>query len=216
MLWISTASGEKVKFRRNKFLQLSSFLFLCVWCWTLIDVADLMNWSLENIPVFILIASLIYTYKKFQFSDLSYLLILCFLSLHIYGAKFIYAHNPLGEWIREEFSTSRNMYDRIVHFCFGLMLSYPMREVCMNRLHLSKKISVLLPVMACLALSALYEIVESIFVGIFFPEQGANFLGHQGDEWDAQKDMALATVGSLCFVLLIRFVKYRQDRERKL
>jgi putative membrane protein len=27
--------------------------------------------------------------------------------------------------------------------------------------------------------------------------QGAAYLGAQGDEWDAQKDMALATLGSI-------------------
>lgn len=214
ILLISTSSGEKVKFRKNKFLQLSCILFLGIWCWTLIDVADLMNWCLENIPVFLLVGFLIYTYRKFQLSDLSYLLILCFLSSHIYGAKFIYAHNPLGELIQENLNTDRNIYDRIVHFLFGLLISYPIREVCMNYLHLSKKISLLLPIMACLALSALYEIIESIFVGLFFPEQGANFLGHQGDEWDAQKDMALATVGAVCFCVLIRFLKTRQTKNR--
>ena len=57
------------------------------------------------------------------------------------------------------------------------------------------------------AFAGFYEVIEWIAASVVDPEAGAAFLGTQGDVWDAQKDMALAIVGSLvvlCIVWLSR------------
>ena len=45
--------------------------------------------------------------------------------------------------------------------------------------------------------SHIYELIEWGAAEMFGGELGAAYVGTQGDEWDAQKDMALATVGTL-------------------
>lgn len=153
--------------------------------------------------VLLLVSLLIITYRQFTFSDWSYICIFLFLPLHMYGAAYIYDQNPLGAWLQEQYGSSRNNYDRIVHFAFGLLLAYPMREFCLNYVKLSPTASWVFPVMFSLALGAFYEVIEWILAAVIFPDQGARFIGMQGDEWDAQKDMALAFVGSFCGVSLI-------------
>lgn len=208
MFNISTASSpDKLDFRKNKVLQFTSLLFFCIWCWTLIDVADMTNWTLENVPVFVCVAALVVTYRRFRFSDLSYICFCIFLALHIYGAKHIYAMNPFGAWLQELLGTSRNHYDRIIHFVFGLLIFYPARDLCLNYLKLSPRLSLTIPVLICLSLGSLYEVLEWVVVDIFFPEHGVNFLGIQGDVWDPQKDIFLAMIGAVCSALLVIFIK---------
>ena len=101
-----------------------AFILLFAFCWTnsLVGTTDLNNWFLENTLVFIFLAFLVLTYKRYQFSDLSYLLICVYLCLHVYGSKYTYAENPFGYWLRDVFHSRRNFYDRIVHFSFGFCL----------------------------------------------------------------------------------------------
>ena len=42
---------------------------------------------------------------------------------------------------------------------------------------------------------------------------GAAFLGTQGDEWDAHRDMALAGIGGLIAILLV-YARNRSTRDR--
>jgi putative membrane protein len=177
-------------------------IFAAFWVWTLSDAVTLTTGRLENVPVLLLLGFLLGTYPRFRFSDLSYGMILAFLMLHIYGAQYLYPHNPFGEWLRVQFSFSRNPYDRLVHFAFGLLMAYPLREVSLKGLKLSSALSWWMPILVVLALSAVYEMLEWLLVLFLSPEQGSAFLGMQGDPWDAQKDMALAFVGSLVLVVL--------------
>jgi putative membrane protein len=57
--------------------------------------------------------------------------------------------------------------------------------------------------MTILGLSGLWEIIESWVARIVQPELGINYLGSQGDVWDAQKDMIAALDGSLLCVGLL-------------
>ena len=95
------------------------------------------DWALENVLVFCFLATMIATYRGFPFSDLSYLLIFLFLSLHEWGAHYKYSDVPLGEWMKPWLHTQRNHYDRVIHFGFGLMLSYPMQEICIRVLRVT-------------------------------------------------------------------------------
>ena len=53
-----------------------------------------------------------------------------------------------------------------------------------------------------LAFSAIYELIEWAVAETVDPAAGVAFLGAQGDIWDAQKDMALAGLGSLLAMIL--------------
>ncbi len=165
------------------------------------------NWWLENALVFISLGVLFAAYKKYQFSDLSSLFMFIFLCLHIYGAKYTYAENPFGYWLMEYFDTARNHYDRIVHFSFGFLLAYPMRELFLSWLKFPKWVAWALPVEVTLSISAFYELIEWGIADIFFQEQGIAFLGTQGDPWDAQKDIFLATLGAILATSLVSLIK---------
>jgi putative membrane protein len=81
------------------------YILLFALCWTnsIVGTTDINNWFLENTLVFIFLFFLILSYKKYQFSDLSYLLICVYLCLHVYGSKYTYAENPFGYWLRDIF-----------------------------------------------------------------------------------------------------------------
>lgn len=186
-----------VRFGRNRTLQAIVVAYATVWIATAIQPKYPSDWLLENLLVFAFVGLLVASYRSFQFSNVSYALIALFLALHAYGAHSTYAETPFGFWLRDRFDLSRNHYDRIVHFAFGLLLTYPVRELGLRRAHLRAAWSWWVPFLIVLALSADYELVESWVARIVSPELGDAYLGTQGDGWDAQKDMNAAQVGSL-------------------
>ncbi len=178
-----------------------------LWVSTLIGTTDIKNWILENALVFICLGILAATYKRYQFSDLSYLLLFIYLCLHVYGAMHTYAENPFGYWLKDTFNLARNPYDRIVHFSFGFLLAYPMREIFISWLQFPAWVGWMLPIEITLSISGLYELIEWAVADIFFPEQGVAYLGSQGDVWDAQKDMFLATLGAILATSIVSLIK---------
>jgi putative membrane protein len=167
------------------------------------------DWALENGVVVAFLAALALTYKRFAFSDLSYLMIVVYLSVHEFGAHYKYSDVPLGEWLKPLLHTTRNHYDRIAHFSFGFLLSYPMREVAIRSLRVSGRWLYFLPVECTLAFSAIYEMLEALMANILTPERGEEFVGMQGDQWDSQEDMFMAGLGSLAAVLIMAAVMKR-------
>jgi putative membrane protein len=155
------------------------------------------DWLLEHLVTFAAVAAVAAAWRRFVFSNLSLALVALLLALHTYGAHYTYSETPLGDWLRDRFGLARNPYDRVVHFAFGLLATYPWREICLRELHLHRLGSWRIPVLASTTVSASYELVESWAARIVAPELGTAFLGTQGDEWDAQKDMAAALAGSL-------------------
>ena len=103
----------------------------------------------------------------------------------------------------------RNHYDRIVHFSFGFLLAYPMRELFLVALKWPPWVAWVLPIELTMSVSALYELVEWGVADVFFPAQGAAFLGTQGDVWDAQKDIMLAFTGAVLATSLVSLIKRR-------
>ena len=200
-------SKEKTPFKSNRWVQVFLIIFLAIWANSLIGTTDISNWFLENILVFGFLAFLFGTYKKFQFSDLTYLLICIYLCLHVYGSKHTYADNPFGFWLQDALDLSRNHYDRIVHFSFGFLLAYPMREMFLKWLKFPSWVAWLLPIEIVLSVSGFYEIIEWLVADIFFAAQGDAYLGTQGDVWDAQKDIALATVGAILATTIVSSIK---------
>jgi putative membrane protein len=200
-------------FRENRFLQAVAACYGVVFAWSAIAPKYRADWLLEMSLAFVFIAVLIVTHRRFVFSNLSYALIAAFLSLHTYGAHYTYSESVFGDWLEDAFALSRNHYDRIVHFGFGALLVYPMRELARRVLHLRGGWSYAVPWLTALALSAGYEIVEGWTARLISPELGTAFLGTQGDEWDAQKDMSLANTGSLLTLALVALYQRRTGRE---
>ena len=207
MSFSNAISEFRTPFKKNRWLQVMLLLFLSLWGVTWMHTTDVANWILENALVFVFLGYLIFTLKKHQFSDLSYLLIFIYLCLHIYGAMYTYAENPFGYWLMETYDLPRNHYDRIVHFSFGFLLAYPMRELFIIHLKFAKWVGWALPIEITLSISALYELVEWAVADVFFKEQGMAYLGTQGDIWDAQKDIFLATLGALLATTIVSGLK---------
>ncbi|HSR37892.1 MAG TPA: DUF2238 domain-containing protein [Phnomibacter sp.] len=200
-------SKTRTAFRKNYWLQLFMIVFLAIWASTLIGTSDINNWYLENTLTILFLLFLVFSYRKYVFSDTSYLLICIYLCLHVYGSKYTYAENPLGYWLQDVFHTSRNHYDRIVHFSFGFLLAYPMREMFLKWLKYPSLVSWILPIEITLSISAFYELIEWAVADIFFKAQGDAYLGTQGDIWDAQKDIFLAFSGAILATTIVSAIK---------
>lgn len=168
-----------------------------LWIWLAIDPLNRRDWLLENLLVLTLIPLLLLTYRRFEFSLTSYGLIGLFLVLHAFGAHYTYAEVPLGYWLQHLWGLSRNPFDRIAHFAYGALLAYPIREWLMRQTGLRGWWAYALPVCIVLAQSGFFEVLEAIVAMIVSPELGTVYLGTQGDEWDAQHDMAAALGGSV-------------------
>jgi len=173
------------------------------WLWAAIAPLSRQDWLLENLLVMATAALLLGTRRHFSFSARSYWLLGVFLALHIYGSHYTYSQTPLGYWLGAQLGFERNHYDRLVHFAFGLLLIYPLRELLQHAAGLCGKWLTLLSLATVMALSGLYEQVEMLAALVVAPDLGTAFLGTQGDEWDAQKDAGLAILGALLASLLI-------------
>ena len=208
MLKFSIAISDfRTPFKNNYWLWVFCVVFLSVWLNTFLGNTDIKNWFLENTLTFIFLFFLISTFKKFQFSDVSYVLICVYLCMHVYGSKYTYAENPFGYWLKDQLHLSRNHYDRIVHFSFGFLLAYPMREMFLKWLKYPTWVSWLLPIEITLSVSAFYELIEWAVADVFFPAQGDAYLGTQGDIWDAQKDIFLAFSGAIIATTIVSAIK---------
>ena len=207
MAFTIAISKERTHLKNNIWQKTFIVFFLVNWINSYVGNTDTANWILENTLVFIFLGFLIFTYKKFIFSDLSYLLICIYLCLHVYGSKYTYAENPFGYWLKDAFDLSRNHYDRIVHFSFGFLLAYPMREMFLKWLKFPSWVAWTLPIEITLSISAFYELIEWAVADVFFKAQGDAYLGTQGDIWDAQKDIFLAFTGSIIATTIVTIVK---------
>ncbi len=207
MAFTIAISDERIPLKKNTWLKIFIAFFIINWINSYVGNTDTANWILENTLVFVFLGFLLVTYKKFIFSDLSYLLICVYLCLHVYGSKYTYAENPFGYWLKNALDLSRNHYDRIVHFSFGFLLAYPMREMFLKWLKFPNWVAWTLPIEITLSVSGFYELIEWLVADVFFKAQGDAYLGTQGDIWDAQKDIFLAFIGSIIATTIVSVVK---------
>lgn len=187
-------------------------LFSAAWVWAAIKPVYPHDWLLENLLVFFFVPVIILAVRHFRLSDLSCTLITAFLVMHVTGSHYTYAEVPLGYEMQRWFGADRNMYDRLVHFSFGLLLAYPMREFFLQVTRTGGPWSYWLPMELVLAFSAIYEIIEWRVAERVDPSAGLAFLGAQGDIWDAQKDMLLAGVGAMLGMSIAVLIHWRHDR----
>ena len=175
---------------------------------------DMMgDWLLENLLVVVLLAALAITYRKYPLSNTSYWMVFLFLCVHEWGAHHKYADVPLGEWMKGWLHTTRNHYDRVAHFAFGVFFAYPFHEVLHRWAGVRDGWQFYLPVETLLAAGAFYEIVEAIVASIVSPEAGEAFVGLQGDMWDAQKDIALGAIGAAITMAVLYIHRKARNEE---
>ena len=168
-----------------------------IWIIAAIKPVNRGAWLLENILLFVGVGWLAFTFKTWRLSDTSYELIFVYLVLHVIGAHYTYSRTPGGNFLGRIFGSNRNSYDRVVHFSFGLLLFYPWRETALLSMGVSPAQGSLIAVLIIGAVSAIYEIVEWGAALIVNPPDAIDYIGAQGDFFDAQKDMACAFAGAL-------------------
>ena len=166
-------------------------------------------WGANVLPI-IFVAILVLTYRRFPLSNASYVLISLWLTLHTVAVHYTYPKVPLGFWLDQWFHFQRNHFDRIVHFAFGFFLTLPLEEVFRRAGKVKGWLLPYLVVITILGFSAFWEITEAWVGQVAHPDVENALVGHQGDVWDPQRDMAAALYGSLLcvgFLALIRKVK---------
>lgn len=179
------------------------------------------DWYVEHILVLAVLLVLWAIYRKLPFSRLSWTLVFLFLYLHELGAHYTYSKVPYDTWcqqwlgfsLNETFGWQRNHFDRAVHFLYGFLLAYPIREMFLSLANARGFWGYFLPLDLTLSTSALYELIEWAAAEVFAGEIGQAYLGTQGDVWDAHKDMALATLGALIAMLITLAVNWRHQRD---
>jgi putative membrane protein len=182
------------------------------WVIMAISPNDRSDWWMENVLVFLAVALLVFSYKPFPLSRVSYTCIFVFLVLHALGAHYTYAQVPYQQWF-PSLAGGRNHFDRLVHFSYGLLLAYPIREMFLRIGNVRGFWGYFLPLDLTMSTSMLYELIEwgaAVTVG---SELGAAYLGTQGDIWDAHKDMALASLGALISMCITAMVNRRMQRD---
>src|SRR6185436_18715891 len=164
---------------------------------------DRLTWWMEVAPFLIALPVLLATYRRFRFTELVYVLIALHACVLFLGGHYTYAEVPLGFWAQRVLGLARNDYDRVGHFFQGFVPALVTREVLLRRTPLrTGGWLTFLVLSVCLAVSALYELVE--WGAAVMLHQGADaFLGTQGDPWDTQEDMATCLVGAIAALVLL-------------
>jgi putative membrane protein len=199
----TSASAIQRVARPNTGLRIIAVVFGLFWAALGISPLNRVGWLLEHTPTLIGVTILVRTYRTVPLSNTSYLLIGFFAALHSIGAHYGYAEVPAGHWTRETFGLERNHYDRVVHFAFGFLLAFPVREFLIKATTLRQTWTYYLPVEVIVATSGIYEVLEMFVAMTIRPDMGVLYLGAQGDAWDAQKDIGMAAIGSVLMMTLV-------------
>jgi len=185
-------------------------IFVLALAWSAIRPHDYFTWWLEVFPALIGVVLVVATANRFPLTPLLLTLLVIHAMILMLGGHYTYAEVPLGFWMERAFGFTRNNYDRIGHFAQGFVPAIVAREILIRRDVVRKREWLLVIVVAiCLAISALYELLEWQ-VAIHTGSKGDAFLGTQGDVWDTQEDMATALVGAITALLVLSRVHDRQ------
>lgn len=192
------------------------FIFIMVLILASIKPLEYASYGLHQLGTALMLVFLIYIQKKVGLSFIAFSLYIGFLIIHILGAHYLYSYVPYNEWLMHNFGIDlnaqmgweRNMYDRLVHFAYGLLL-YPffLRIIQFYLPQLSERVLFLIVVQFVMATSLIYEWIEWSIAINLSPEAAENYNGQQGDIWDAHKDMLFATLGSMITGIVMLYRK---------
>jgi putative membrane protein len=205
----------------HRYLGILAALFAVVWIALAIAPWHRADWALENALVVVFVVAVALTYRKLTLSRISYTLIFIFLCLHEVGAHYTYAEVPYDHWFQSltggTFNSlvgwERNNFDRVIHFSYGLLLAYPIREVFWRVAQARGFWSYFLPLDITMSTSMMFELFEWIAAELFGGDLGQAYLGTQGDVWDAHKDMALASLGAVIAMGITFAINARWQRD---
>ncbi len=161
-------------------------------------------WFVEIFPIAVIFFTLVFTYKYFQFSNIAYSFMMVLLILHTIGAHYTFANVPFG-YITELFNFERNHFDRMAHFSVGFY-AYPMAEFLLKKNLATFKTVLFFALFFIMSVAGAYEIIEWWFAVAEGGDVGIEFLGSQGDVWDAQKDMLADTLGAIFSLIVFYFI----------
>jgi putative membrane protein len=185
-------------------------VYLLVLGWSAYHPADGFTWFLEVLPALLGLAVLLYTRRSFPLTPLAYLLVLAHSIILMVGGHYTYAEVPLFDWLGEWFGWSRNNYDKVGHLAQGFIPALLAREILLRKAVVAERGWLnFLVVCFCIALSAVYELVEW-WVALLSEEAADAFLGTQGYVWDTQSDIAWALLGAVLSLLLLGRMHDRQ------
>jgi putative membrane protein len=200
-----------MKFLPRDPFQRGAFLFFLVFFFCSCLAPPYPDYLLmQHVPTVVAALLLGYLSNRFVIVRFNFFLIVLFLTLHTLGARYLYSYLPYDAWaeqllginITETFGFERNHYDRLVHFSYGLLLVLPIQDLERRHLNLPSSLSGWLAIEFIIATSAIYELIEWLIAVVFTPDWAESFLGQQGDVFDAQKDIALATLGAILSVCI--------------
>jgi putative membrane protein len=186
---------------------------LVVILWSRWRPYDPFTWWLEVSPALAGLALLLGTYRRFRFTTLCYTLIAIHICVLCVGGHYTYARVPFFDYLRPLFAWQRNNYDRVGHLMQGFVPAIIAREVLL-RLQVLRRTKWLpfLVLSICLAISALYELIEWC-TALLSGAAANDFLGSQGDVWDTQEDMCCALVGALVALVSLSALHNRAIRK---
>jgi len=199
------------------YLLILAILFAIWWVVMAIHPYNRQDWLLENVLAVAAVVVLGVFHQRLLFSRVSYTLIFLFMCLHQVGAHYTYAEVPYDVWFQHVTGRTfnslvgweRNNFDRIVHFAYGLLLAYPVREIFLRVVNVRGFWGYFLPLDLTMSTSMLYELIEWGAAMVFGGELGQTYLGTQGDIWDAHKDMALASLGAVIAMGITAILNWR-------
>ncbi len=190
-----------MSFVRAYFPHILFVLYLILMIWLGIDPYSRETWFAENLPIWIVVAGLALSFPKFRFSNTAYFLMWFFLCFHTIGGHYSFSRVPF-DFFNDLIGSERNNFDRVGHFLVGVF-AYPMAELYQRKKWVSNTATaVLIGILAVGTWAGFYEVVEMIYAVNYGGEQAADFLGSQGDIWDAQKDIAMDLLGGTLFGLI--------------
>lgn len=205
----------------RRYLLVLAVLFGLWWTALAIHPWHRSPWLLENVLAVMAAGLLAGYHHRLLFSRVSYTLIFVFMCLHQVGAHYSYAEVPYDVWFQNVTGRTfnslvgwqRNNFDRVVHFAYGLLLAYPVREIFLRVVNVRGFWGYFLPLDLTMSSSMLFELLEWAAAALFGGGLGQTYLGTQGDEWDAHKDMALASLGALVAMGITAAINWRYQRD---
>ena len=183
--------------------------YVVLFIWGAIGPYDRTVWWVENVPIVMVVVTLVVLYiRGVRFSALAYILMSILPYWHTIGGHYTFERVPF-DWFSRAFGFERNMYDRIGHFSVGFY-AFGIAEYLIVRKRMSVAMACLFALFAISFVAMSYELIEWVYAAYGGnAEAGADFLGSQGDIWDAQKDMLMDTLGGVASILLYLALRSR-------
>ncbi len=185
------------------FPHILGLLFTIFFIFLGLNPVDRTVWIAEVVPIVLIFFGFVVTFYKFRFSNLAYFLMSIWLFWHTIGGHYTFANVPF-DFITNLFDFERNHFDRIGHFVIGFY-AFGVAEFLTRKRYSKKPLSIIVGLLSIMSVACAYEIIEWLYAVIEGGDAGIEFLGSQGDIWDAQKDMLSDTLGAIFSLIVYYF-----------